>query len=90
MRTHNIHPFFRSITADEVFTPNADTLSIVNNGDDDVSITMNETTLVLKSGWDLSLDGGENGFIADPITIAFSGTSKDLLIIEGRKESIPL
>lgn len=88
MRTKQINPYFYSITADEVYTPDADTLSVINNGDDDVKLTMNETSIVMKPGWDLSMDGGDDGCFKSPITIEFLGASKELLIIEGRKVSL--
>lgn len=86
MRTHKIHPHFNTITANSTFTPNADSLCLVNRGDD-VQIGMNNTSMTLKPGEDLTIDANDCE-ISDEITISFLGTAKELLIIEGRKESI--
>lgn len=87
MKKHSFKVTFHEFAADGAFTPNAQSVSIVNRGTEAVTLTVNETSTSLGAGQELSIESGE-GRIDDEFTFVFAGASKDLLFIVGKEESV--
>lgn len=82
-------PRFLTITADfDLTLPQVQSVSLYNYGDDELTITMNNTDRVLASGEGISLSAPVGASISGDVGIAFTTTVNPILHVDMLIQSI--